>query len=61
MLHRLGQKELQQKDRPQSFKLQDLVFLDSESIFVMPSAFNDDVQYGLQVGVAMLRVVVAGY
>lgn len=41
--------ELQQKDRPQSFKLQDLVFLDSESIFVMPSAFNDDVQYGLQV------------
>lgn len=30
--------------------VQDLVFLDSESIFVMPSAFNDDVQFGLQVG-----------
>ncbi len=28
---------------------EDLVFLDSESIFVMPSAFNDDVQFGLQV------------
>ena len=41
--------ELQQKEKPQSFKLQDLVFLDSESIFVMPSAFNDDVQFGLQV------------
>lgn len=25
------------------------MFLDSESIFVMPSAFNDDVQFGLQV------------
>lgn len=41
--------ELQQKEKPHSFKLQDLVFLDSESIFVMPSAFNDDVQFGLQV------------
>ena len=41
--------ELQQKETKHSFKLQDLVFLDSESIFVMPSAFNDDVQFGLQV------------
>ncbi|CAE8618443.1 unnamed protein product, partial [Polarella glacialis] len=41
--------ELQQKEKPQSFQLGDLVFLDSESIFVMPSAFNDDVQFGLQV------------
>eukprot|EP00929_Paragymnodinium_shiwhaense_P017853 TRINITY_DN12766_c0_g2_i1.p1 TRINITY_DN12766_c0_g2~~TRINITY_DN12766_c0_g2_i1.p1 ORF type:complete len:3238 (-),score=874.93 TRINITY_DN12766_c0_g2_i1:313-10026(-) len=41
--------ELQQKEKPGSFKLQDLVFLDSESIFVMPSAFNDDVQFSLQV------------
>ncbi|CAK0840853.1 unnamed protein product [Prorocentrum cordatum] len=41
--------ELQQKEKPYSFKLQDLVFLDSESIFVMPSAFNDDVQFGQQV------------
>jgi hypothetical protein len=41
--------ELQQRERPGAFKLQDLVFLDNESIFVMPSAFNNDVQFGLQV------------
>jgi len=44
-----GEAKLQQKEKPGQFKLQDLVFLDSESIFVMPSAFNDDVQFGLQV------------
>merc|ERR1719230_2450223 len=42
-------RELQEKEKPSAFKLQDLVFLDSESIYVMPSAFNDDVQFGLQV------------
>jgi len=38
-----------QRQESGSFRLQDLVHLDNDSIFIMPSAFNDDVQYGVQV------------
>eukprot|EP00397_Hematodinium_sp_SG-2012_P000078 GEMP01000078.1.p1 GENE.GEMP01000078.1~~GEMP01000078.1.p1 ORF type:complete len:2844 (+),score=731.29 GEMP01000078.1:354-8534(+) len=38
-----------QKQESGTFHLKDLVHLDSDSIFIMPSAFNDDVQYGVQV------------
>jgi len=38
-----------QKQESGTFRLQDLVHLDNDSIFIMPSAFNDDVQFGVQV------------